>query len=100
VVAGTNGFAIASMILGILWIYWVGSILALVFGYIALRQIKQRAEGGRGMAIAGVVLGWIGVAMIPVIVIAVFAVGSSVKGDFKDTCQQFSQDGTSTTGNC
>jgi hypothetical protein len=57
---GTNGMAIASMVLGILWIYWLGSILALIFGYIALRQIKQRNEGGRGMAIAGTVLGWIG----------------------------------------
>ena len=28
----TNGLAIASMVLGILWIYWIGSILALVFG--------------------------------------------------------------------
>src|SRR3954466_4643276 len=39
---GTNGMAIASMVLGILWIYWVGSVLALVFGYIARSQIKQR----------------------------------------------------------
>src|SRR5689334_4763481 len=27
----TNGMAIASMVLGIIWIYWIGSILALVF---------------------------------------------------------------------
>jgi len=59
-----NGMAIASMVLGILWIYWIGSILALVFGYVALSQIKTRNERGRGMAIAGVVLGWIGVGLI------------------------------------
>jgi len=47
--------AIASLVLGIVWLWWIGSILALVFGYIALGQIKQRHEGGRGMAIAGVV---------------------------------------------
>jgi hypothetical protein len=58
-----NGMAIASMVLGILWIYWIGSILALVFGYVALSQIKSRNERGRGMAIAGVVLGWIGVGL-------------------------------------
>ncbi|MGD0378799.1 MAG: DUF4190 domain-containing protein [Acidimicrobiales bacterium] len=57
----TNGMAIASMVLGILWLWWIGSILALVFGYVALGQIKQRNEGGRGMAIAGVVLGWVGI---------------------------------------
>ena len=27
------------MVLGILWIYWIGSILALVFGYVAKGQI-------------------------------------------------------------
>jgi Domain of unknown function (DUF4190) len=58
----TNGMAIASMVLGIVWLWWIGSILALVFGYIALGQIKQRHESGRGMAIAGVVLGWVGIA--------------------------------------
>ncbi len=58
----TNGMAIASLVLGCLWLWWLGSILALVFGYIALGQIKQRRESGRGMAIAGIVLGWAGVA--------------------------------------
>ena len=67
----TNGFAIASMILGIVWIYWIGSILALVFGYIAKSQIDKSGgrETGRGMAIAGIVLGWIGVTVLVVIII-------------------------------
>ena len=60
----TNGMAIASMVCGILWIYWIGSILALIFGYIARQQIRQRGEDGNGMAIAGIVLGWIGVATL------------------------------------
>ena len=61
----TSGMAIASMVLGILWLYWVGSILAVIFGHIALSQCKQDPNlGGKGMAIAGVVLGWIGVAFI------------------------------------
>jgi hypothetical protein len=57
----TNGMAIASMVLGIVWIWWIGSVLALVFGYIARSQIRERGESGAGMAIAGIVLGWIGV---------------------------------------
>ena len=51
------------MVLGVLWIWWVGSILALVFGYIALRQIRASNQSGRGMAIAGIVLGWVGAAV-------------------------------------
>ena len=62
----TSGLAVASMVVGILWIYWIGSIVALVLGYMALREIRQNPEGieGKGMAIAGIVLGWIGMATL------------------------------------
>jgi hypothetical protein len=75
----TNGLAIASMVLGILWLYWIGSILALIFGYIAKGQIDRSngVEGGRGMAIAGIVLGWIGIAIIAIAIVVALAVGSS-----------------------
>lgn len=65
----TNGMAIASMVLGILWLYWIGSILALVFGYIAKKQIRERGESGGGMATAGIVLGWIGVGVLALVVV-------------------------------
>jgi Domain of unknown function (DUF4190)/Uncharacterised protein family UPF0547 len=76
--ARTNGMAVASMILGIVWLYWVGSILALVFGYIAKGQIEKSngRETGRGMAIAGIVLGWVGVGLLIIGIIAL-AVGWS-----------------------
>jgi hypothetical protein len=65
----TNGLAIASMVLGILWLYWIGSVLALVFGYIARRQIRERGENGGGMATAGIVLGWIGVGVLVLVAV-------------------------------
>ena len=71
--ARTNGLAIASLVLGLLWITWIGSVLAVVFGHVALRQIA-RAEGGeagRGMAIAGLVLGYIGLATLLLTLVAV-----------------------------
>lgn len=60
----TNGMAIASMVLGIVWIYGIGAILALIFGYKARREIDASGgtQTGRGMATAGIVLGWIGIA--------------------------------------
>lgn len=75
----TNGLAIASMVLGILWLYWIGSILALIFGYMAKGAIDRSngQEGGRGMAIAGIVLGWIGIATLVIVLILVFAVSES-----------------------
>jgi hypothetical protein len=60
---GTNGLAVASMILGILWICYIGSVLAIIFGHVALSQIKKSGDtqGGKGMAIAGLVLGYLGI---------------------------------------
>ena len=75
----TNGLAIASMVLGIIWLWWVGSILALVFGYIAKRQITERGEGGSGMATAGIVLGWIGVGFLALFI--VFGILGVLAGD-------------------
>jgi len=68
---GVNGWAVAALVLGILWIFWIGSILAAIFGHIGLGQIRRRGQSGRGMAIAGVVLGWAGIALlVSVIVLA------------------------------
>lgn len=66
---GTNGFAIASMVLGIVWLWWIGSVLALVFGYVAKSQIRQTGQSGSGMATAGIVLGWIGVGVLLLIIV-------------------------------
>ncbi len=71
-----NGFAVASLVLGILWLWWVGSVLALVFGYIAKGQIDRSpaTESGRGLAVAGIVLGWVGVGILALVII-LFLVG-------------------------
>ena len=72
----TNGMAVASMVLGILWLYWIGSVLALVFGYVAKQQIRERGETGDGMATAGIVLGWVGVGLF--VLVMMLGVASSV----------------------
>lgn len=63
----TNGFAVASLVLGIVWLGGLGSILAVVFGAIGRSQIKgsRGKQRGSGMAIAGIVLGIVGLALIP-----------------------------------
>ncbi|GAB1512823.1 DUF4190 domain-containing protein [Actinophytocola sp. KF-1] len=73
----TNGMAIASMVLGIVWVYWIGSILALIFGYVALKEIRRSGQSGEGMAIAGIVLGWIGVGIFLITVLVVATRGFS-----------------------
>ena len=75
--ASTNGFAIASLVLGILWLYWLGSVLALIFGYVARRQIRAGNQRGDGIAIAGIVLGWIGVGLLVLFFLIGFVAGFS-----------------------
>ena len=73
-VGRTSGLAIASMVLGIVWVYWIGSILAVIFGHVSLSQIsKDETLRGKGMAIAGLVLGYVGVGTLLLIIIAAAA---------------------------
>lgn len=57
---GTNGLAVAGFVLGLLWVCGIGSLLAIVFGFIAIGQIKRLGGGGRGLAIAAIVIGSLG----------------------------------------
>jgi hypothetical protein len=54
----TNQFAIASLVASVVGVCCgIGSIIGIVLGIIALNQIKERGEGGHGMAIAGIAVG-------------------------------------------
>ena len=68
----TNGFAIASIVCAVAWFMWFGSVLGVVFGHVALRQIRAGggAQRGRGLAIAGLVLGYLGLAVFAVAILA------------------------------
>ena len=62
----TSGKAIGSLVCGISWFCGLGSVAALFLGYLALREIRRDPARirGRGMAIAGIVLGWVGMATL------------------------------------
>lgn len=62
----TNGLAVASLVASLVWFFWLGSIAAVVFGHVALGQIKKSngTQSGEGMAIAGLVLGYLSLAAV------------------------------------
>lgn len=71
----TNGLAVASLVCSLVWLGGVGSILAIIFGFVARAQIK-RSEGGvqgNGLAIAGIIIGFVGLISVTVLVIFVVA---------------------------
>ncbi len=57
---GTNGLAVAGFVLSLLWLCGFGSLLAVIFTLVALGQIKRLGGGGHGLAVAGLVLGVVG----------------------------------------
>ena len=61
----TSGFAIASLVLGIMG----GVLLSAIFGFVALAKIRDTGQKGRGMAIAGIILSgvWVVVAVVAVV---------------------------------
>jgi len=71
----TSGLAVASMVCSLVWIWGLGSLLGLFFGYAARRTIATSAGavGGGGMATAGIVLGWIGVVSSAIFLLIVAA---------------------------
>jgi hypothetical protein len=55
----TNGAAVASLVCGFIPI--VGAIPAVILGHVARGQIRQTGERGDGMAVAGLVLGYLAI---------------------------------------
>lgn len=55
---GTNTFAIASLVSSVIGLLCgIGAIIGIALGIIALNQIKQSPQSGRGLAIAGIAVG-------------------------------------------
>lgn len=85
----SNGLGIAAMVVSIVGMlgvscYGLGGLIGgvgAVLGHIARRQIRERGESGDGMALAGIIIGWIALGLglliigffVVIIVIAVNA---------------------------
>lgn len=86
VAAKTSGLAIASLITGLTCL----SPLAIVFGHMALSKIKKSAGalGGGGMALAGLILGYVTLVLNLAFVIPVLVVGANAwqKGAERAVC--------------
>jgi hypothetical protein len=73
-----SSMAVVSLVAGILGITFlplIGSIVAVITGYMARKEIQQSNGdlGGDGLATAGLVLGWVGIAL-SVIGVCIFGV--------------------------
>jgi Domain of unknown function (DUF4190) len=71
----TSGLAIASLVTGLFFWCWVlPGIVSIVLGHLALESIEDSGgrKTGRGMAITGIVLGWVGIGVVGLLVLGWF----------------------------
>jgi Domain of unknown function (DUF4190)/Domain of unknown function (DUF1707) len=71
----TSGLAIGALICGIAEIFTLGfaAIPAVILGHLARQNIKKTGENGDGMAIAGLILGYLGIGIWTLIIITLAA---------------------------
>ncbi len=73
----TNTLAVISLVFGLLaWFGMpvIGAVVAVVTGHVALGEIRRAPDiyEGRGMAVVGVVLGWLNLALTAMVIAAFF----------------------------
>lgn len=73
---GTNRLAITSLVCGIVGFLCCGilSVVGLVTGVIAMKQVKETGQGGHGLALAGTIVS--GVSLVVGILFAIISFGS------------------------
>jgi hypothetical protein len=80
---GTSGKAIASLVLSLVWIGGLGSLLGVIFGFSARGDIRSSRGrlGGDGMAIAGLIIGILGLIASLFFYISLFTLTDQLKND-------------------
>lgn len=77
----TSGKAIASLILGFFSFLIPSAIVAIILGHVSRSEIRK-SQGrlqGDGIALAGLIMGYMGMAIIPVLIIAAIAIPSLLR---------------------
>ncbi|MCU1370190.1 MAG: hypothetical protein JWO77_1384 [Ilumatobacteraceae bacterium] len=83
---GLSALAVASLVLSLFFPF--GAVPAVIVGFIALPRIRRRNQDGRGLAIAGIVIGGVVIALGLVAAVVVFAVGGTVEEpDSTENCR-------------
>jgi hypothetical protein len=77
----TSGMAIASLVLSIAGLFCgVTALFGIICGHIALSQINRTGEHGRGLAIAGLVIGYVCVVLFSLFLVVLFLLAAANTG--------------------
>jgi hypothetical protein len=72
--AQTSGAAIASLVCGIagMFLFFPATIPAIICGHVARARIRRTGESGAGLALAGLILGYVGLVILVAVIIGFF----------------------------
>lgn len=71
---GVDGLAIASLVLSLVWLGGLGSVGAIVTGHMSRSKARREGRQPSGIALAGLILGYLGAAFITVAILAAIAI--------------------------
>lgn len=80
----TNGMALGSLITSLASLLTCGlaGVVGAILGHVAMGQIKRTGEDGHGMALAGIIVGWVLFGLFIAYIAFLVIVGVSSSGDF------------------
>lgn len=80
--APISGKAVASLVLGLLSLLLPAAIAAVVLGHVARSQIRRSAGRlrGSGLALTGLILGYLGIALVPIVIFLGLGAAIAVPG--------------------
>lgn len=73
----TNTLAVVSLIaslVGVFLIPFIGQIVGIITGHMSLSQLKTSGEGGRGLALAGTIVGWVTIGLYVLLLVFIFVI--------------------------
>lgn len=60
----------------------IGAVAAIITGHVALTQIKRSGESGRGLALAGTIVGYVTIGLWILFSISFFIAGAYLQGKY------------------
>lgn len=84
----TNGMAIAALVCGLAgFATCISAIPAVILGHMARKQIRESGgtQQGEGMALAGLIIGYILIALLVIYIVFIVVLAASGESDFGNT---------------
>src|SRR5690606_31252944 len=57
-----NWMNIVSLVLSLVWVCGLGSLLGIIFGHLCVSSAKRGTANNKGLGIAGLIIGYLGIA--------------------------------------